>query len=919
MSADSQSTSDFIYLRMNDFKENISLEQLTKIENLSVRSSNVCEWNELKDLTAILSYYWENNDFLGLRNCGQKSNIELIELCKRYENFVIKPVITVPENPLQKQLENLTVRQKQILINIINSQHKELSNRANNVINVFTNSDKSLSGLYEILINPDYIKNFRNVGRKTEGELKGFFKNIRDQLELICFFKDEKELNIELFSTYLKRKFELEKDVLNEIFMNYNFENGHPLFKTLNTLIKREIIYKNKEKEVFENGLNFWQGNEARTLDEIAELCNITRERTRQIRIKLLDELRYKLAFIKGFELEALNLYGIDFTTDFVIITDELVIEINEKEKNTFNHLFMNLIFSFLYENTIKLVGNIESVACVSAKARGLPHCWHSTYLINNELFNLFDFEAFVNDVDRRLSERIEEDYSFHFETYLFKFLKVEYSEELGRIIPVTEHILFNEFDISVDIMDNIVFNRNTIKQVYEYVYEALEALGEPSKVSAICKKVIEIYPDYNTDENSIRAAMQRKRGFISFGRTSTYGLKEWEEEKDIRGGTIRDITEEFLISQNEPKHIDEITDYVNRYRETTAKNIYVNLKMEENNRFVFFSGMIIGIKSKNYQNIGLIETGNIETVRRLWEDNFSILESFINSNNRLPYSNTDEHEAKLYRFLNLQLRKSSKEKISKQKIEMIDTLVSPYNYVKRKRRNHQIDPSNDSSSGSRETQFLSSNKIQKVVNSLWWNSLQKLKVFLSQNGKYPKPSEDRSLYSFCYTNSRKLKDGTLHESQIEALKEIDFNFNSENQKSWDDWFQELSFFWKEKNYWPKSSNIADEKGISLYRFCNSVFKNFKNNELSQGQIQKLQSINFPFEQGSISNIWLENYQNLIDFRKLNPNRWPQFRGLEIEKPLYQFCYRNKKKFKDGTLEPSKIHFLREINFDFYG
>ena len=41
---------------------------------------------------------------------------------------------------------------------------------------------------------------------------------------------------------------------------------------------------------------------------------------------------------------------------------------------------------------------------------------------------------------------------------------------------------------------------------------------------------------------------MQRKRGFISFGRTSTYGLKEWEEkEKDIRGGTIRDITEEFL------------------------------------------------------------------------------------------------------------------------------------------------------------------------------------------------------------------------------------------------------------------------------------------------------------------------------------------------------------------------------------
>ena len=146
---------------MDDVKENISLEQLTKIENLSVRSSNVCEWNELNDLTAILSYYWENNDFLGLRNCGQKSNIELIELCKRYENFVIKPIIVSPENPLQKQLENLSVRQKQILNNVINSQLNELSNRANNVLKVFTNSDTSLKGLYEILINPDFdIKNY---------------------------------------------------------------------------------------------------------------------------------------------------------------------------------------------------------------------------------------------------------------------------------------------------------------------------------------------------------------------------------------------------------------------------------------------------------------------------------------------------------------------------------------------------------------------------------------------------------------------------------------------------------------------------------------------------------------------------------------------------------------------------------------
>lgn len=901
---------------MDDVKENISLDKLTEIENLSVRSSNVCEWNGLKDLTAILAYFWENNDFLGLRNCGQKSNTELIELCRRYESFIIKPIKAVPENPLKKQLENLTVRQKQILNNVINSQLNELSNRANNVLKVFTNSDTSLKGLFEILINPDFdIKNFRNVGSKTEDELKDFFKNIRDQLELISVFNDEKELTIELFSTYLKRKLEIEQDVLNEIFKNYNFENGLPLFKTLDVLIKRELIFTNKEKEIFENGLNFWQENNTKILEDIAELCNITRERTRQIRNKLLDELRDKFAFIKGFELEALNLYGIDFTSDFIILTEEAVNEINEKERNTFNHLFINLIYSILYENSLKLVGNIESVAFNSAKARGVIHNWYSTYLINNELLNLFDFEAFVNDVDRRLTERIEDDYSFHFETYLYKFLKVEYSEELVRIIPITEHILFNEFEISVDILDNIVFKRNTIKQVYEYAYEALEALGEPSKVSDICKKVIEIYPDYNTDESSIRAAMQRKRGFISFGRTSTYGLKEWEEEKDIRGGTIRDITEEFLISLKEPKHINEITEYVNRYRETTAKNIYANLKMEENNRFVFFSGMIIGLKSKNYNNQGLIETENIETIRRTWEENFSILENFINSNNRLPYSNINDEEAKLYRFLNIQLRKSKDGIISEQKTEMLNNLISPYVNLSKQKRNRQT----DSVVANNRNQFSSSNKKQRRVTSTWWNSLQKLKEYLSENGQYPTATDDRSLYSFCYICNKKLEDGSLHELQIEALQEMDFTFNSENKKTWDDWFQELSLFWKENNSWPKSTNNIDENEMRLYRFCNAIFKDFKNEDLNQNQIQKLQSINFPLEQGSLSNIWLENYQKLIDFRKLNPNRWPQARGIESEKPLYQFCYRNKNKFKDGTLEPYKIQLLNEIYFDFYG
>ena len=315
-SAISHPTKDFVYLRMEVIKENISLKELTEIENLSVRAVHVCEGSYLNDIVTILNYYWENNDFLHLRNCGQKSNTELIELCKKYEDFttkpeIIVPEIIVPENPVEKQIDSLTVRQKKILNNIINSQIRNLSVRTFNCIDKYSSSNYSLKGLSEIIINPKFnYRNLRNVGKQTEDELKDFFQIIREQLELVSIFDDETEFTIELFSSYLKRTFSIEQNTLNEVFKNYNLENGLPLFKTLNILIKREILFNNKEKEIFEKGLNFWQENKARTLEEIGELCNVTRERTRQIRNKLLDELRDKFAFIKGFELEALNFFN---------------------------------------------------------------------------------------------------------------------------------------------------------------------------------------------------------------------------------------------------------------------------------------------------------------------------------------------------------------------------------------------------------------------------------------------------------------------------------------------------------------------------------------------------------------------------------------------------------------------------------
>jgi len=134
---------------------------------------------------------------------------------------------------------------------------------------------------------------------------------------------------------------------------------------------------------------------------------------------------------------------------------------------------------------------------------------------------------------------------------------------------------------------------------------EALEKIGRPTHITEIFSYVSDNNPKLKTTENSVRAAIaNRKKIFIYFGRSSTFGLKSWEEKNAfIKGGTIRTIVEEFLSEHDAPCHISDITVYVNRYRKTDQYSVINNLKMTEDNRFVFFKNNHIGLSSKNYDS----------------------------------------------------------------------------------------------------------------------------------------------------------------------------------------------------------------------------------------------------------------------------------------------------------------------------
>ncbi len=227
---------DFIEeLPDNAHIQDIDIEDLKEIENLSVRSLNSCRNGEIKTLTELIKYYNKEQTFKKIRNCGAKSNDELIAVCEKYIDFAInspnkeslstqisktnKPlqklnnvieniVETIKsKNQLQELIEKLTIKQKIILNSIINSIAQNLSIRTYNALSKHLNDKFTLKDINEKILSKsdNVLKNIRNVEHDALIELKEFKKELLENIELISLFTDDTDLEIEYHNSLLSK------------------------------------------------------------------------------------------------------------------------------------------------------------------------------------------------------------------------------------------------------------------------------------------------------------------------------------------------------------------------------------------------------------------------------------------------------------------------------------------------------------------------------------------------------------------------------------------------------------------------------------------------------------------------------------------------------------------------------------------
>lgn len=737
----------------------MTIDEIYKKEEISVRSYHVCKYNELHSVSDLRKYYYKNKSFDKLRNCGRKSNEELIDICNKYQDEYIenRETETKKENPLKTIISELTRVQREVINSFIFVNTNSLSVRSKNAISLHLKNNLKVKSFTEkILLSESFnVQNIKNVGAKCVPEIEVYISIIKDFIFEVSKTRDEKYL------IALKNKFLIQRTFDIPLVPSEILES-ESIFQLTEFLLNQNAFYDKNQTVIVKRALKLFNNQEELTLDEIAEQVNLSRERVRQIRKLCLEDLFNKLLFISNFNDDLFQKYSIDVESMYIEINTNILDTINQSNNTNFSREFITYILAAYLKDSFTVVGNYEDVLQPKYFNSRNRHNWNNFYLVDKELPKEFDFTFFTNDISNRVSDRIEESYSFNFKSYLSKFLTNNNIDILDLLFPICEKIINEEFEMYLDLDENINFKRNTIRQAHEYAYEALDQIGKPSKVKEIFEKVIELHPNYDTEEAKIRVSMKRKNGFVPIGRKSVFGLKKWENElENFKGGTIRDIVEEYLIQFSEPKHISDITEYVLKYRpKSNQYSILQNLKLDESGLYIFFKGSHIGLTTKKYESDFKKITEVQKTDKKTWEERFEMLQNFVSIEKRLPFSNgVPEKEIKLYRWLNVQKSKQNKGKLSKNKVEKLNSLLAKFPSVNGRRR------------------LNSNEKYQELIS------------FVTNNHRLPSANKngEENLYQFFY-KQRKLFDKNELDSKeenkfIEVAKLLQ-NIKYENKRN---------------------------------------------------------------------------------------------------------------------------------------
>ena len=606
-----------------------------------------------------VNYLFAKEDkLLSIRKFGKKSLFDFKQIRQHLIKHVIECVdhsgvnldteenlVTAISEDLQhKQLQlHLTLKeiigdtQYAILDKILHGFIQELSVRARNAINYYPGDF-----IEDFVHKNKNIMDLKSIGKKSFGEIQTVVMKLKEYAEE-AKVKSQEEISPEKLQII---EYEMFFDYCWDDFScRYFLRNGHlPMFHILENWINN---CTDKGWNIFKSCLPLFAGTETKTLDELAEKYNLTRERCRQLCVKHIE--KFQKVDDKELSSSSINLTKIitkaeewQYLTKASSSNNLLEIGIMHPyivdEKCNLSQEFCFFILSILLASEYSLVGH--EVISLPTRAKRI---WNNTYLIRREYVDAFNFREIpmlLEETENSLTENVEVDAEqLVIDTFFLAWNNFD-TDKVCVVSDILSHILIQEYGKIPNEKFQFTLESKKVINATDTIYNILYKYGDLMTVDNIFTELDKAFPNRYKSSDSVRALVANDPRICMIGKAGLVGLLEW---KHVKIGSIRDIIVQFLSKFDEPQPVTKIVEYVQQYRDSTEKSI--RSSMGSGDQFVQFSGGLYGLKDKIYA-----EWYDIPEKRRSFALRVNEMEAFLRKNLHFPFSQSDNStEESLY------------------------------------------------------------------------------------------------------------------------------------------------------------------------------------------------------------------------------------------------------------------------------
>lgn len=578
----------------------MTISKISLSNRLSSRSYNICIDNELFDINSIVNFFLINKNFYKLKNCGRRSNNELVDFCNEYINDCNLDDLSCQKNnnSLSNIILKLSEGQIKLLNDCIKKMFDELSVRSQNALSSYLTNKIDLFEIYNKILNLNDFKfnSIQKVGLKSEIELNSFVLRL---INLINELSTKNEISLKI----LKKKLFFEK-LFPTLTTPENLLEENSIIELIDYLLYQDAFFDKNENFIFNNTFNIYKNSNVISKQEISSILDISEERVRQLKIYCLQNLPIRMEFIKLFDVNLLlQKFEITDIGDIIIIDDLKLTDLNNELNTKFSNDFLFFIIYILCSEEFEILREDDFILNKLHKNKKKSHNWKNYYLIRKKNIDTFDFLLMLNDINSILNKKNNRKYELDLYSYLINFSKVDCVKDDSTALQIASKIIVKEFGVNISNNNTLIIERNTEKLISEYAVEILEKLGRPSKLKDIYNIYSTINSNFSNNINSFQVSINRSDEIINIGKNGTYSLKKWKKEKNnIKYFSIRDIVYEMLLSSNEPIHLFEIYKFIIKHKPLTSiRSIKTNIKIGK--KFIVFPNNYIGLSSKKYNS----------------------------------------------------------------------------------------------------------------------------------------------------------------------------------------------------------------------------------------------------------------------------------------------------------------------------